>query len=268
MLRSSNDGRLGPSMRCDNVGAYVTCRSCSCWAGPRLCASIARTGSCGTAAAEPVAKRSPCRGSFQSPVSGQEFADRGLVGVGMGVNPLSSCRSALVLVSVALCASRSKSLSIGTCARLSSVLGHMRKSIAWIIVVSFGLVVLYVTPWVFLYRIANVNESDMVFVVASSGVSVEKVRIKDCKLWFSAEGKYDNFALWADVFYRRFNVTWDCYFSRTASKSELISRLHQSGKINNGVYVVSYRWGILSFHKWHWYGPDEKVSFSINTIKS
>jgi hypothetical protein len=41
----------------------------------------------------------------------------------MGVNPLSSCRSALVLVPVALCASRPRSLSIGTCARLSSMLG-------------------------------------------------------------------------------------------------------------------------------------------------
>jgi hypothetical protein len=127
MVCSSNDGRLGPSMRCGTVGAYVTCRSCSCWAGPRLYASIARTGFCGTAAAEPVAKRSPCRGSFQSPGSGQEFADRGLVGVGMGANPLSSCRSALVLVPVALYASCSKSLSIGTCARLSSMLVQSRK---------------------------------------------------------------------------------------------------------------------------------------------
>jgi hypothetical protein len=41
----------------------------------------------------------------------------------MDVNLLSSCRSALVLVPVAFYASRSKSLSIGTCARLSSMFG-------------------------------------------------------------------------------------------------------------------------------------------------
>jgi hypothetical protein len=45
----------------------------------------------------------------------------------MGINPLSSCRSALVLVPVALGASCSKSLSIGTCARLSSMLGQKMK---------------------------------------------------------------------------------------------------------------------------------------------
>jgi hypothetical protein len=46
----------------------------------------------------------------------------------MGINPLSSCRSALVLVPVALGASCSKSLSIGTCARLSSMLDQNIKT--------------------------------------------------------------------------------------------------------------------------------------------
>jgi hypothetical protein len=56
----------------------------------------------------------------------------------MGANPLSSCRSALVLVPVALCASRSKSLSIGTCARLSSMLGKTMKYSVFLLVLTYS----------------------------------------------------------------------------------------------------------------------------------